>query len=54
MSTKKLTYGIKTIKHLKCTKEMSFNKQFTTKWKESFRKRIGVYIPIINISKLFK
>ena len=33
---------------------MSFNQQFKIKWKEGFRKKIGVYEPLINISKLFK
>ena len=43
----------KTIRHLRCKKGMSFTQQFTTKWKEQFRKDVGVYEPIINISKLF-
>ena len=53
MSTKKLNIRKSTIRHLRCNKEMSFKQQFITKWKESFRKRIGVYEGILNISKLF-
>ena len=45
---------IKNIKHLRIPKGLSFNEQFRIKWKEQFRKDIGVYIPLINISKLFK
>jgi len=54
MSIKNLKFKVSNIKHLRCTKGMSFSQQFTTKWKEAFRKRIGVYEPLINISKLFK
>lgn len=42
------------LKHLRIKKEMSFNKQFTLKWKEQFRKSIGYYEPIISLKKLFK
>lgn len=42
------------IKHLKIKKGMSFNEQFCLKWREQFRKDIGVYEPIINLKKLFK
>ena len=45
---------MKTIRHLRCKKGMSFNQQFKTKWREQFRKDIGVYEPIVNIAKLFK
>lgn len=45
---------IKSIRHLKCRKGMSFNEQFRTKWKEKSRMDKGVYIPLVNISKLFK
>ena len=54
MSIKNLKFKVSNIKHLRCSKGMSFNQQFSTKWKEAFRKRIGVYEPLINISKLFK
>ena len=41
------------IRHLKCNEEMTFKEQFLTKWREAYRKSIGVYEPLINISKLF-
>lgn len=53
MSVKNLKFKISNIKHLRCTKEMSFSQQFIIKWKEAFRKRIGVYEKLIDISKLF-
>jgi len=49
MIIKKMT----SLKHLRCTKKMSFNEQFKLKWNEQFRKNIGYYEPIINLSKLF-
>ena len=42
------------IRHLRCNKNMSFNQKFITKWKEAFRKEIGVYEPIIKLASLFK
>jgi len=44
---------MKTLKHLRIKKGMSFNQQFKTKWNEQFRKDIGYYEPIISIKKLF-
>jgi len=46
--------SIKKLKHLRIKKEMTFKQQFQTKWREQFRKNIGYYEPIVNISKLFK
>ena len=43
-----------TLKHLRIKKGMTFNEQFTLKWKEQFRKDIGYYEPIISLNKLFK
>jgi len=45
---------MKSLKHLRCTKEMNFKEQFKTKWNESYRKSIGYYEPIFNLAKLFK
>lgn len=53
-SIKNLKFKVSNIKHLRCTKDMSFNQQFITKWKEAFRKELGVYEKLIDISKLFE
>lgn len=45
---------MKSIRHLVCSKSMDFKQQFKIKWREQYRKSIGVYEPIIDISKLFK
>ncbi|MHA1292214.1 MAG: hypothetical protein ACTSQJ_06050 [Promethearchaeota archaeon] len=42
------------MKHLRVQKEMSFNQQFQTKWREAWRKRIGYYEKVISLKKLFK
>lgn len=44
---------MKSLRHLRVKKGMSFIEQFQTKWREQFRKDIGYYEPIVKISNLF-
>ena len=44
---------MKSLKHLRVKKGMSFNEKFKTKWREQFRKDIDYYEPIVKISSLF-